>query len=261
MTHRDRSASPDGRPQIRRPVVARARSTTGPAASHPAIGHTRHHGAGKPSGCPSKRPRNHSEGAWGCVRGAYSTSQVGHAGGRMPIRARHRSSPVTARALLLLSVAALVALLAGCGSPEYTYVTNSTDRTYLKVPAIVAADRRQGDERRDRLRPDADGGGARPVVRGATTRTPSRRRCTCSARAPRRPRRSSASSRSRSPPAASSRSTGCATCSIPVSPSAQEAAEMDPTSGVTDLRAGRRRGAHAGQRPARGALGVPVPRG
>jgi hypothetical protein len=52
----------------------------------------------------------------------------------MPIRARHRSSPVTARALLLLSVAALVALVAGCGSPEYTYVTNSTDRTYLKVP-------------------------------------------------------------------------------------------------------------------------------
>ena len=84
----------------------------------------------------------------------------------MPIRARHRSSPGTARALLLLSVAALVALVAGCGAPEYTYVTNSTDRTYLKVPTIVAADRRQGDERRDRLRPDADGGGARPVVRG-----------------------------------------------------------------------------------------------
>jgi hypothetical protein len=53
----------------------------------------------------------------------------------MPVRAQHRSSPGTARALLLLSVAALVALLAGCGSPEYTYVTNSTDRTYLKVPA------------------------------------------------------------------------------------------------------------------------------
>ena len=52
----------------------------------------------------------------------------------MPIRARHRSSPGTARALLLLSVAALVALVAGCGSPDYTYVTNSTDRTYLKVP-------------------------------------------------------------------------------------------------------------------------------
>jgi hypothetical protein len=53
----------------------------------------------------------------------------------MPVRARHRSSPGTARALLLLSVAALVALVAGCGAPEYTYVTNSTDRTYLKVPA------------------------------------------------------------------------------------------------------------------------------
>ena len=52
----------------------------------------------------------------------------------MPVRARHRSAPGTARALLLLSVAALVALVAGCGAPEYTYVTNSSDRTYLKVP-------------------------------------------------------------------------------------------------------------------------------
>lgn len=53
----------------------------------------------------------------------------------MPIRARHRSSPGTARATLLLTVAVVAALLAGCGAPEYTYVTNSTDRTYLKVPA------------------------------------------------------------------------------------------------------------------------------
>ena len=56
----------------------------------------------------------------------------------MPIRARHRGSPGTTRAFLLLSVAALVALLAGCGAPEYTYVTNSTDRTYVKVPASWA---------------------------------------------------------------------------------------------------------------------------
>lgn len=36
----------------------------------------------------------------------------------------------------LLSVAAvLVVLLAGCGASEYTYVTNSADRTYLKIPA------------------------------------------------------------------------------------------------------------------------------
>ncbi len=25
-------------------------------------------------------------------------------------------------------------LLAGCGAPEYTYVTNSADRTYLRIP-------------------------------------------------------------------------------------------------------------------------------
>ncbi len=29
---------------------------------------------------------------------------------------------------------ALVAALIGCGAPEYTYVTNSTDRTYLRIP-------------------------------------------------------------------------------------------------------------------------------
>jgi hypothetical protein len=46
--------------------------------------------------CPPKRPRNHGEEAQGRVRGAYSTSQVGHAGGRVPVRTRHRSSRVTA---------------------------------------------------------------------------------------------------------------------------------------------------------------------
>jgi hypothetical protein len=43
-----------------------------------------------------------------------------------------RSSP-----LLLLAVAA--AFLAACGAPEYNYVTNSADRTYLRVPASWAA--------------------------------------------------------------------------------------------------------------------------
>ena len=32
------------------------------------------------------------------------------------------------------AVMVVVAVLAGCGAPEYTYVTNSTDRTYLRIP-------------------------------------------------------------------------------------------------------------------------------
>ena len=62
----------------------------------------------------------------------------------MAIRARRRRRPVvgrrgplgvvtTARGLVLLSVLALVAL-AGCGAPQYTYVANSADRTYVKMP-------------------------------------------------------------------------------------------------------------------------------
>ncbi|WP_345384742.1 hypothetical protein [Pseudonocardia yuanmonensis] len=35
---------------------------------------------------------------------------------------------------VLLATGMVVALLAGCGAPSWTYVTNSTDRTYLKVP-------------------------------------------------------------------------------------------------------------------------------
>lgn len=35
---------------------------------------------------------------------------------------------------VLLATGMVVALLAGCGAPSWTYVTNSADRTYLKVP-------------------------------------------------------------------------------------------------------------------------------
>jgi hypothetical protein len=34
-----------------------------------------------------------------------------------------------------LALAASLLVLAGCGAPEYTYVTNSEDRTYLRVPS------------------------------------------------------------------------------------------------------------------------------
>lgn len=33
------------------------------------------------------------------------------------------------------TVGLLLAVLAGCGSPEYHYVTNSADRTYVKIPS------------------------------------------------------------------------------------------------------------------------------
>lgn len=33
------------------------------------------------------------------------------------------------------TVGLLLAVLAGCGSPEYHYVSNSTDRTYVKIPS------------------------------------------------------------------------------------------------------------------------------
>lgn len=47
-----------------------------------------------------------------------------------PARPRARSSLVSAVcALLVLTLA-----LAACGAPEYTYVTNSADRTYVKIP-------------------------------------------------------------------------------------------------------------------------------
>jgi hypothetical protein len=63
----------------------------------------------------------------------------------MPFRARRRRRPVirrrrslhvvhTARALLVTAVLAVMTLLAGCGAPQYTYVTNSADRTYVKMP-------------------------------------------------------------------------------------------------------------------------------
>jgi hypothetical protein len=51
-----------------------------------------------------------------------------HAGGRR----RSRLLPWAALGLSLL-------VMAGCGAPDYTYVTNSADRTYLKVPSSWAA--------------------------------------------------------------------------------------------------------------------------
>lgn len=43
---------------------------------------------------------------------------------------RHDGRPASLPLLLLV----MAVLLAGCGGPAYTYVTNSEDRTYLKIP-------------------------------------------------------------------------------------------------------------------------------
>jgi len=56
----------------------------------------------------------------------------------MRTRARGRDAlgapRVASRALLLAAAAALVWLVSGCGAPEYTYVTNSAEKTYVKLP-------------------------------------------------------------------------------------------------------------------------------
>ncbi len=52
----------------------------------------------------------------------------------MPSRAGRRRLRAAPKAFLLAAVVAALAMLAGCGAPHYTYVTNSADRTYVKLP-------------------------------------------------------------------------------------------------------------------------------
>ena len=76
---------------------------------------------------PWKRARNRFGSSLVHARGAYSGVTAWSRGGR---RMAHRCRPW---ALLSALLAALMVLV-GCAGPEYTYVTNSSDRTYLKVP-------------------------------------------------------------------------------------------------------------------------------
>jgi hypothetical protein len=48
----------------------------------------------------------------------------------MTDRARHRPGGAASWAAVLT----VLTVLAGCGAPEYTYVTNSEERTYLRIP-------------------------------------------------------------------------------------------------------------------------------
>lgn len=59
-----------------------------------------------------------------------------------------RVAPSGTRTALATGLAALLLLVGtvGCGAPEFTYVTNSTDRTYVKIPhAWQPIDQRQLD--------------------------------------------------------------------------------------------------------------------
>ena len=52
----------------------------------------------------------------------------------MPVRAARRAPLRSVKTVLLLAVVAVAAVLSGCGAPQYTYVKNSADRTYVKLP-------------------------------------------------------------------------------------------------------------------------------
>src|SRR3712207_795363 len=53
----------------------------------------------------------------------------------MAVRAGARPRPPRGWARAAPVAALLLALVTACGAPEYTYVTNSDDRTYVKVPS------------------------------------------------------------------------------------------------------------------------------
>jgi hypothetical protein len=160
----------------------------------------------------------------------------------MPVRsqrrrrtdARCRRSLGTARVILLLSVTALVALVAGCGAPEYTYVTNSTDRTYVKLPSswrpidkkalddAIGLDPTLTDEQRGLWLEgyDADNAPSPLHLFGPSASAPAA--FVSVQQIPESARGQFSLDKLRD-------------LFYPVSPSAREAAEMDPTSGLTDF--------------------------
>ena len=152
----------------------------------------------------------------------------------MPSRAGRRGLQAATRALLLLSVTAALALLAGCGSPQYTYVTNSADRTYVKVPTswrqidkramddAIGLDPSLSDEERGLWLEgyDADPTPSPMHLFGPTAPAPAA--FVSVQQIPESARGQFSLDKLRD-------------LFYPVSPSARQAAEMDPTSGLTDF--------------------------
>lgn len=159
----------------------------------------------------------------------------------MPIGARCREHPVRERdrgplgyAGVLLALVALVALLAGCGAPEYTYVTNSADRTYVKLPSswrpidkkalddAIGLDPTLSDEERGLWLEgyDADSAPSPLHLFGPSASAPAA--FVSVQQIPESARGQFSLDKLRD-------------LFYPVSASAREAAEMDPTSGLTDF--------------------------
>lgn len=152
----------------------------------------------------------------------------------MPIRTERRSAPVTARALLLLTVTAFLASLAGCGAPEYTYVTNSTDRTYVKLPTTwrpidkkalddaIGLDPSMTDEERGLWLEAYDADTAPSPLHLFGPSAPAPAAFVSVQQIPETVRGQFSLDKLRD-------------LFYPVSPSAREAAELDPSSGLTDF--------------------------
>ena len=160
----------------------------------------------------------------------------------MPIRARRRRllrgraapSVPAVRVVLLSAVAALVAVLAGCGAPEYTYVTNSEDRTYVKLPTswrpidkralddAIGLDPSLSDEERGLWLEgyDADASPSPMHLFGPTASAPAA--FVSVQQIPESARGQFSLDKLRD-------------LFYPVTPEAREAAELDPTAGLTDF--------------------------
>lgn len=152
----------------------------------------------------------------------------------MPVRARRGRSLHVARVLLLLSVGALVALVTGCGAPQYNYVTNSADRTYVKLPSswapidkkalddAIGLDPTLTDEQRGLWLQgyDADTAPSPLHLFGPTAAAPAA--FVSVQQVPESARGQFSLDKLRD-------------LFYPVSPSAREAAQMDPTSGLADF--------------------------
>jgi hypothetical protein len=150
----------------------------------------------------------------------------------MPVRARRRRTLGSTRAFLL-SVAALVALV-GCGAPQYNYVANSADRTYVKLPTswhsidkkqlddAIGLDPTMSDDERGLWLQGYDADPAPSPVHLFGPSSPAPAAFVSVQQIPESARGQFSLDKLRD-------------LFYPVSPSAREAAQMDPTSGLTDF--------------------------